>query len=51
MVGILLRLLSGVKNVARTELGGDELGQIAQQWLIGRADHDVATVALSTALC
>jgi hypothetical protein len=42
MLGILLRLLSGVKNVARHDLGGDELSQIAQQWLIGRGDHDVA---------
>jgi hypothetical protein len=29
MVGIVLRLRSGVKNVARHDLGGDELSQIA----------------------
>jgi hypothetical protein len=45
MVGIVLRLRSGVKDVARNDLSGDELSQIAQQWLIGRGDHDVATVA------
>jgi hypothetical protein len=44
MVGIVLRLRSGVKNAARHDLGGDELSQIAQQWLIGRGDHDVAAI-------
>jgi len=42
MVGIVLRLWSGVKNIARHDLGGDELSQITQQWLICRGDHDGA---------
>jgi hypothetical protein len=48
MVGILLRLGSGVKNVAANYIGGDELRQIAQQRLIARGDHSVAARGLST---
>jgi hypothetical protein len=45
MVAIVLRLRIGVKDVTGNDVGGDELGQVAQQRLIGRDIHGVAITA------
>jgi hypothetical protein len=36
MIGMVLWPRFRVKNVTGSDVGGDELSQIAQQWLIGR---------------